>query len=274
MKVTQERIVHRHSFEVVHTNSDSSEPLCGYSLLPNNKVTETRTSFISTPWHGRSLHWREEDDILVMKGGGVPYLDRPYVYSGELEGHVWGALPRAEAIQEWTMLGVAQSWGINSPEPVALFKYLFAPPPILLQNFEFFGLIYRVASPYRLVDLEFLGRDGAEVLRRALKDFGYNQDCLHLGVAEWLGQTLSLIRKAGWFHNAVTTHNITLKLEMLDYEASHRLDDPTVSNEMLNSLLHRERIHASEVVFYVSFWLGEEFDTSRVKEVFDKYLKC
>ena len=143
----------------------------------------------------------------------------------------------------------------------------------MLQNFEFFGLIYRVAVRIAWLTWNFLvGME--QKFGDALKDFGYNQDCLHLGVAEWLGQTLSLIRKAGWFHNAVTTHNITLKLEMLDYEASHRLDDPTVSNEMLNSLLHRERIHASEVVFYVSFWLGEDFDTSRVKEVFDKYLKC
>lgn len=227
---------------------------------------------VSSPWHGRSIHWVDSGGVHVLKGSGVPYLPQPYLDTGELPGYIWGGLRGDDALREWNILMAAQSWGIRCPEPGAVFRYDFSQPPIPGHPFEYHGWLYRVDSPYRLVDLEFLGQKGGSLLTAAIRKTGWKGDLLHLGLAHWLGLTLSRVRRAGWFHNAVTTHNITVALELLDFEAAHRLDDPSVDRAMRDALLAREQVHALEVLYYVSFWLGEQFNAAVAGAVLNEYL--
>lgn len=269
--VAQEITVYRHDFELLESAGSHDSSLCGYSLWSERGTAPLKAN-VSSPWHGRSIHWMDHGGIHVLKGSGVPYLPQPYRDTGELPGYVWGGLRGDDALREWNILKEAQFWGIRCPEPGAVFRYAFTVPPIPGNSFEYHGWLYRVESPYRLVDLEFLGQDGARQLAKAIRNTGWEEEGLHLGLAHWLGATLGAVRKAGWFHNAVTTHNITLALELLDFEAAHRLDDASVDPDMRDALLAREQVHAMEVLYYVSFWLGEHFDVQAAGAVLDEYL--
>ena len=129
-----------------------------------------------------------------------------------------------------------------------------------------YNLIYSVKSPYRLIDLDFFNSKEKFEIKKKINSVNLNKyDLVHLNIVDYISEQLKTLYSNGIIHNALTTHNITLSLELLDFESS--IDINLCGVEVFNSLIPRELIHLREVAFSVSRWFSEVYKIDEIDKI-------
>lgn len=92
----------------------------------------------------------------------------------------------------------------------------------------------------------------------------------HLIVLEKISEIVSNLYSKKIVHNALTTHNITCALEIVDFEVSFEINksDEDLDNKL--SLIPREIIQLHEIAFSVSWWFKETYKVNEVQKILDR----
>jgi len=233
----------------------------GHSISPNNKESEL-VGFTPTPWHGRShvIINSEHEKYIVIKGTGCPYLPQPYTLSG-YENHVWGLLDRNAAQQEFSLMQKVSNIGVPTSNPVALKK-------IRIDQFSPYLIYYYVKCPYRLIDLDFMASvEKRKIGENIINQYSGKHKLVHLVVLDQLSDYLKIFYSNGFIHNALSAHNVTCELEIVDFESCIDLKTSSITNEERSKLISREIVYLHEISFAVSWWFKEKFDQFEVKKI-------
>lgn len=139
--------------------------------------------------------------------------------------------------------------------------------PVLLQ--------YNVACPYRLEDAQFIDRNTIldEVEKWQIFNLR-NRRLNYLVAADVLINNLRIMHDHAILHNALTTHNYTWALELLDFELAHSPNYP-YSNEddrrHVKDLYDREVLDVYKIIIFIAGILREEVDNRLLDNIFDEY---
>lgn len=233
----------------------------GHSISLNNRESGF-VGYTPTPWHGRS-HVIINSGLkkyLVIKGTGCPYLAQPYIHSG-YDNHVWGLLEKNAARQEFSFMQKVSNIGIPTSNPIALKK-------ISIGQFSPYLIYYSIRCPYRLIDLDFMAvHEKRKIGKNILNQYSGKHKLVHLAVMDQLSDYLKIFYSNGYIHNALSVHNITCELEIVDYESCVDWKSSSISNEEKSRLISREIVYLQEISFAVSWWFKEKFDQFGVQNI-------
>lgn len=254
--------IYAHPCEDVFVNDSLYLNKIGFSLVPSKSKKQIQC-FIPSPWHGRSVStYNNNNEWIAIKGIGCPYLKNPYTKTPENSERLWGLINKEECLHEFNMMNKIQQLGILSSKPLAV-KKLLGDFNSLYQPYN---LIYSVKSPYRLIDLDFFNSKEKFEIKKKINSVNLNKyDLVHLNIVDYISEQLKTLYSNGIIHNALTTHNITLSLELLDFESS--IDINLCGVEVFNSLIPRELIHLREVAFSVSRWFSEVYKIDEIEKI-------
>lgn len=239
--------------------------------LEKNQFSEKIKCIIPSPWHGRSVSiFKSNDKWMIIKGAGCPYLDSPYKKTPENNDRYWGLISKEDCYKEYEMMIRVQNLGVKTCN--------FSSINQILGDFNTesnpYNLIYTLENPLRLIDLDFLGEEKKNLVKENLtKDSNYDE--VHLTVVEYLSIQLEKLYANGIIHNALSTHNITLSLELIDFETS--FDKETFGVKNFEMFIPRELIHLREIGFSLSHWFRENYNIRNVEKIikakkFDRFL--
>ena len=96
---------------------------------------------------------------------------------------------------------------------------------------------------------------------------------LYMIAANVLINNLRVMHNNNFLHNAITVHNYTWALELLDFEMSNSEKYPyndEVNSEVIQVLYNRELLHTYQVITYIAVVLGETVDFKELDNLFEK----
>ena len=245
-----------------------------YPLLRDMDGEEVMYSI--SPEHGRSYYVGQTDDgrYIVSKGNGLSYSQFCFLNTHEMGDGSWGLLLREDAIRDYRNGVLAESLGIKTNKMhcvIELDKTITIDSangiqlrPVLLQ--------YDVECPFRISDTPFIQRSA--IKKEAIKwRYGDFSTPRHIIAAEVLIKNLSILHTKGFLHNAISVHNYTWALELLDFELSRSRDCPLSSGEeeLISSAFPREAIYTYQIINYIARALNEHPDFSLIDDMFRHY---
>lgn len=228
-----------------------------------------------SPLHGRSyvVGRTREGRYIISKGNGLSYSQYLFINTGEIGDESLGMLLRKDAFRDFNMGIEIASYGIktNQMEYVLELSEMLALPsgniirPVLLQ--------YDVECPYRICDVAFM--EPSE-LKKYVSKWGIESksEYNYLIAAECLIRNLRILHDNGILHNAITVHNITWSLELVDFELSCSPSipyDTEEENRHVKDLFSREIIETYKIVKYIACVLKEQFNDFIIDKLFEKY---
>lgn len=238
----------------------------------------TKTMCEVSPLHGRSFIVGKTslDRYIVSKGNGLSYTQCALLHTGEFGNDTLGLLLRQDAIRDFTVGKEIEALGIKTNHmhcvieldyPISLPNSSKAIKPILLQ--------YDVECPYRIEDAPFMTRE--QITEEVQKWQSMNKNgrtMSYLIAADVLLTNLRILHDHGILHNALTTHNHTWALELLDFEIAHSPSFPYTREDdqrHVKDLFSREIIDVYRIILYIAGVLREPVDYAVLDELFNNY---
>lgn len=240
-------------------------------LLGNSAALYTSLSSSSirciSPLHGRSYIIGEttEGRYIVSKGNGLSYTQWTFLHTPEMGNDTWGLLLKQDAIRDYTIGKEVEALGIktNHMHCVIELDYpIYIPQtgdtvnPVLLQ--------YDVECPYRIEDAAFM--EYSQIISEIEKWQTMNtngRDKYHLIAADILLGNLRILHDHQILHNALTTHNHTWALELVDFELASSPSYPYASEDdqrHVQDLFDRELLDIYRIIIYIAGVLRETVD--------------
>lgn len=259
-------------YQVIETNGETD--IYPYLRCDNGSANMYSVS----PLHGRSylLKQTQEGRFVISKGNGLSYTQWNLIHTGEFGNDTLGLLLRQDAIRDFTVGKEIEALGIKTNHmhcvieldyPISLPNSSEVIMPILLQ--------YDVECPYRIEDAPFMTREQIteEVQKwQSMNKNGRTQ--FHLIAADVLLTNLRILHDHGILHNALTTHNHTWALELLDFEIAHSPSFPYTREDdqrHVKDLFSREIIDVYRIILYIAGVLREPVDYAVLDEMFNNY---
>lgn len=247
-----------------------------YPLL--RSVDGNREMVSISPLHGRSYCVGKTTDgrYIISKGNGLSYTQWQFLWTKETEDDTWGLLLLQDALRDYHIGLEIEALGIRTNHMecvIEIEKNIMVPntsriiKPVLLQ--------YNVACPYRLEDAQFIDRNTIldEVEKWQIFNLR-NRRLNYLVAADVLINNLRIMHDHAILHNALTTHNYTWALELLDFELAHSPNYP-YSNEddrrHVKDLYDREVLDVYKIIIFIAGILREEVDNRLLDNIFDEY---
>ena len=261
-------ILYEHDVEDIDVRLKKYQNQIGLSLLPNNGRKKIK-AYSASPWHGRShtLLNSDNNEWIVIKGSGCPYLESPYFKTPEIKNHIWGMIDGVTAENEFIKMTKMQNINIPTSKPIALKKI----KKIKIEQFSPHLIYYSVKSPFRLIDLDFMNKKQKQYIKKLISDnFPSKYKKTHLIVLDKISEIVSTLYSKKIVHNALTTHNITCALEIVDFEASFEINKSDEDFVEKLSLIPREIIQLHEIAFAVSWWFQESYKVDEIQKILDR----
>lgn len=228
-----------------------------------------------SPTHGRSYVVGKTTDnkYVISKGNGLSYSQYNFINTREIGDETLGLLLRNDALRDYHMGIEIASIGIktNNMEYVIELEDSVTLPtghqihPVLLQ--------YEVECPYRINDAAFMSKRDIELfVSKWSSEHPYEHK--YLIAAERLINNLRILHDSDILHNAITTHNITWSLELLDFELACSPKMPYDKEEQqrhVKDLFSREIIGTYQIIIYIAGVLGEDTNDSYIERMFADY---
>lgn len=226
-----------------------------------------------SPLHGRSFVAEKSDSgYRIIKGCGLSYTEHRFLNTTEMGDGCWGLLLEKDAIRDFVIGNEVASLGIKTnvmeyvmriEEPVYIGKTKDNIYPYLLQ--------YSAQTPWRIEDAPFMTK---ETIYKESSLWPTGSEPKYLYAANVLFKNLNVLHDNGILHNALTTHNYTWQLELLDFELAHSPNCPYGNSDdqkYIPILKHREILHTYQIVSYIAGVLNEEVDCGLLSSVMGMY---
>lgn len=232
----------------------------GYSFVEDETMDKIQCE-IPSPWHGRSVCiLRNDNKWIIIKGAGCPYLSIPYEKTPENKNRYWGMINKEDCYREYLMMEKVSNMGIKT----SIFSSINKIIGDFGTHIQPYNLIYTLENPLRLIDLDFLNHKKKNLVKNKLTD-NSKFDEVHLTVTDFISNQIYILYTNGVVHNALSTHNITLSLELIDFESS--FEKKTYGEKTFRSLIPRELIHLREIAFSLSCWFNEKYNVTEVDRI-------
>ena len=173
----------------------------------------------------------------------------------------------ATACSEFMKMTRIQNMNIDSSKPLALKKLL----NIHIDEFSPHLIYYSLRCPFRLIDLDFMNTKQKKYVKNLISNSstGIHKE-MHLLVLDKISKTVRELYSNNIVHNALTTHNITCALEIIDFETSFEINKTDKDLENKLSLIPREIVQLQEIAFAVSWWFQESYRIDKVEKILDQ----
>lgn len=250
-----------------------------YNLFPYLRDSNGDKYFYAlSPLHGRSflIDKNTKNRFVVSKGNGLSYTQWSILNTCEIGDDSLGLLLRDDALRDYFIGKEIESLGVKTnhmecvmelEREILINNTGHTLRPVLLQ--------YDVECPYRIEDVPFMTKDqiGNEVAKWHFMDVhDLKQPCLI--AADILLRNLRTLHDRGILHNALTTHNYTWALELLDFELAHSPNYPyTAEDERrhVKDLFAREIIDTYKIIIYIAGVLRGTIDGVVLDSMFADY---
>lgn len=246
-----------------------------YPYLRNDDGNKTMLSI--SPFHGRSFIVGRTDDgrFIVSKGNGLSFSQYNFLNTRERGDETLGLLLKRNAVRDFLLGHEIHDLGIKTNnihcvielDTEIILETGQAINPVLLQ--------YDVECPYRLEDAAFVPQEllTAEVQKwESMAEREY--EAKHLIAAEVLIKALRRLHDSHILHNALTLHNITWALELLDFEIASSPSIPYDTKDeeaQKQDLFFREIIDVYRIVCYIAWVLREPIEYTLIDQIFCSY---
>lgn len=234
-----------------------------------------------SPYHGRSYVVAEDKErgrYVVSKGNGLSYTQYTFLNTGERDDETWGLLLEQDATRDFDLGMEIKRLGIRTNEMECV---LVLDKPVMLTNGHIIRpvlLQYNVECPYRISDVAYMPR--AELVKHVngwerLNARGFDKK--HLIAANVLISNLHTLHANGILHNAISTHNYTWALELVDFELACSPKHPYTSEDdarHVKDYFDREVIFTYDVINHIAASLGEMVDNNAVNSLLEDYGLC
>lgn len=259
----------RLKYQILKSNECIESP---FPLLRDSTGEYTMRSI--SPNHGRSyiVGQCKNGRYIITKGNGLAYSQYEFINTREFGDDSMGLLLKKDAIRDFNLGNEIASLGIRTNHMqyvIELNKKLNLPTghilkPVLLQ--------YDVECPYRINDALFIENSTIQSYVKKWPDIHYKDK--YLAASEVLINNLRILHDNNILHNAITTHNITWALELLDFELAcspvHPYDTEDEQRHV-KDLFAREIISTYEIINVIASILHESIDYQEVERIFKKY---
>lgn len=267
-------------------SSYSYEILC--SAVENNKVYPyirslegDKEMWCVSPCHGRSYVVGRSDDgrYIVSKGNGLSYSQYSFLNTGELGDNTFGLLLKQDAIRDFSIGREVEELGVKTNHMEYVIQVECEMPltnehtirrPVLLQ--------YSVECPYRICDAPFYGY--SQVIRDEVRKWEkYNTkgfDHPYLIAADVLLRNLQILHRNNILHNAISIHNYTWALELLDFEIACSPTYPYEEEDdkrHVKDLFNREIVYTYEIINYIAHYIAHYLDVPVDYQAIDNLFK-
>lgn len=224
------------------------------------------------PEHGRSyVIIQQEGRYVVSKGNGLSYSSYSLINTGEMGNETWGLLLMEDAVRDFTIGQEVAALGIKANRMEYVLE-IDLPVQIHDRRLRPALLQYDVECPYRISDVAFMPED---LLRNEVTKWKKMNvrglDEPYLIAANVLVSNLATLHENGILHNAISTHNYTWALELLDFELA---SSPTLpysredEERHKSDLFPREVLHTYQVINYIARVLSENIDYHAIDAIF------
>ena len=241
-----------------------------YPLFRDNSGSFTMYSV--GPEHGRSyVVAKQQDRYTISKGNGLSYSSRPFIYTREGALDTWGLLLKEDALRDYHVGREVEALGIKTNKMqyvVEIDNPLHINDQILRPTL----LQYDVECPYRISDAAFIPPcELKETVGRWEKMNYKNRGEEYLVAADVLVDNLRVLHENNILHNAISIHNYTWALELLDFELAGSLSYPYQREDEerhKQDLFEREIVHTYQVIVYIARVLGFIPDFTIIDDIF------
>lgn len=247
------------------------------SLKTDSIYAENKMYCIS-PLHGRSyvLGKTKNGRYIVTKGNGLNYTQWRFLNTGEFGNDTWGLLLLQDANRDFIIGKEVESLGIKTnhmrrviicEEEITITQTSAMLHPVLLE--------YDVECLYRIEDAAFMTRD--QILSEVSKWESMNtkkRTSYSLIAADVLIRNLRILHDHGILHNALTTHNYTWALELLDFEIAHSPNYPYTNEDNkrhVKDFFAREILDVYKIIIFIAGVLHEKIDCVFIDSMFADY---
>lgn len=252
----------KYPYKIVSANNTPDNP--PYPLLKSDSG-EDKMFGISRE-HGRSyIVGKNNDRHIISKGNGLSYSRYRFLNFGEFGNDTFGLLLREDAIRDFNIGLEVANMGIKTNRMeyiLEIDKNLRIPytgitlRPILLQ--------YTVECPFRISDCLNLNEEG--IMNHIhnwerLNNDGYQYK--HQIAADVIFKNLRILHDNHVLHNAISSHNYTWALELLDFELARTPKHPYTKSDYERHVCEfypREIIHTYQVINRIALLLNEPVD--------------
>lgn len=227
--------------------------------------------------HGRSFVVNQDEQTglyTILKGCGLSYTRHPFINTKENGKNTWGILLQEDGLRDFNNGCLVANLGIKTNRMQCVIKLeeeivLNTNPPVKINPSL---LQYEVECPLRIEDASFYPKDiirrEAEKWRATYKDYSSPLHCI---AAKMLVKNLRILHHNNILHNAISPHNYTWALELVDFEMTHSKQfpyDKTMSEENIQSLYPREIMYTYQIIQNIAQVLGEKSDEKQIEEIF------
>ena len=264
---------------------------CDYTMIANNlgfsgnvypllrDINGGESLYSVSPEHGRSyvVGKTEEGRYIITKGNGLSYTQWIFLNTKEMGTNSWGLVLKEDALRDFNNGKLAASYGIKTNRMHCVFELddtltiadtdkSTTLKPVLLQ--------YDVECPLRISDAAFYPKEIIKQYAQKWRiEYSDNSSPLYMIAANVLINNLRVMHNNNFLHNAITVHNYTWALELLDFEMSNSEKYPyndEVNSEVIQELYNRELLHTYQVITYIAVVLGETVDFKELDNLFEK----
>lgn len=248
------------------------------TCLKMDDICDNKKMYCISPLHGRSyvLGKTRSGRYIVSKGNGLNYSQWRFLNTGEFGNDTWGLLLLQDANRDLSIGKEVESLGVKTnhmrriiicSEEITIAQTGAMLHPVLLE--------YDVECPYRIEDAAFMTRD--QILSEVSKWESMNtkkRTSYSLIAADVLIRNLRILHDNGILHNALTTHNYTWALELLDFEIAHSPNYPYTNEDNkrhVKDFFAREVLDVYKIIIYIAGVLHEKIDCMFLDSMFADY---
>lgn len=229
--------------------------------------------------HGRSyiVAKMKNGRFIVTKGNGLSYTKYPFLNTFELGNDSWGLLRKDDALRDYTNGIYVESLGIKTNHMQCVFhidkeiSFCNNPSefikPVILQ--------YDVECPFRIADYNLCAKSLIDpYIAKWRETYNDYDNPLHIIAANVIIKNLRIMHDNEFLHNAISTHNYTWALELVDFEISSSKILPFENPQDVNhakSLYHREILYAYNIICSIALCLNEKLDFITLDNLFSFY---
>jgi hypothetical protein len=239
-----------------------------YPYFINDKSSEIKC-IAPSPLHGRSIivDYNEENErFIITKGNGLTYFPYGFISTDELESYAWGLLRSEDAARDYNSCNYINKLGVLTNKMEAV--YLLSKKELKVNNKKVLLnptiLQYSVKCPYRIADIPFLTKKTISFYTDKWKDYFKSEfNDKYLITASVLIKNLNLLHTSDVLHNSINSQNISLSLELLDFELTRTPNTPydNILDEVeFRKLMKREIIYTLEIINQVAIYFKEKVE--------------
>ena len=258
---------HEYSFSIKHAGVKIGIP---YPLL-RDEYGEKQMWLVG-PEHGRSYIVGMDPDgrFVISKGNGLSYTPYPFLNTGEMGKDSWGLLLEEDATRDFILGNEVANMGVKTNRMQYVLELNY---PLMIQGEKVkpYLLQYSVECPYRISDSAYIP---TQEIWSQVEKWPRRHRYHYLDAAEVLIGNLKTLHQNKILHNAITIHNYTWALELLDFELACSPMTPYGREDYqrhVPTLMPREVMHTYQIIIFIAAVLAEKPDDQELTAVFRSY---